>query len=221
MSEGADKRRREERRKVADRRGYDLIDRREWLNQLTGDWDPGILPGNVQVGKDCYLESTGSFAPFRSTRTPGLVLGDRVAVYDGTKFTSVGDGYLEVGDDSILVGAHFMCGERITMGRRVVISYNVLLTDSDMHPAEPDRRRKDTVALAYYDESEERQPFDKHPITIGNDVWIGAAAIILKGVSIGDGARIAAGSVVPRDVPAGATVAGNPARPVPEGSADA
>jgi acetyltransferase-like isoleucine patch superfamily enzyme len=53
---------------------------------------------------------------------------------------------------------------------------------------------------------------EKGPITIGNDVWIGANAIILSGVSIGDGAVIAAGAVVTRDVPAYAVAAGVPAR---------
>ena len=48
---------------------------------------------------------------------------------------------------------------------------------------------------------------------IGSDVWIGGGAIILPGVTIGDGAVIGAGSVVTRDVEAGITVAGNPARP--------
>lgn len=48
--------------------------------------------------------------------------------------------------------------------------------------------------------------------TIGNDVWIGAAALILKGVTIGDGAVVAAGAVVTRDVPPYGIVAGNPAR---------
>lgn len=52
------------------------------------------------------------------------------------------------------------------------------------------------------------------PITIGRDVWIGGGAMILPGVRIGDGAVIGAGSVVTRDVPAGVTVAGNPARPL-------
>ncbi|MEP4309738.1 MAG: antibiotic acetyltransferase, partial [Lentilitoribacter sp.] len=47
--------------------------------------------------------------------------------------------------------------------------------------------------------------------TIGNDVWIGHGALIKAGVTIGDGAIIAAHSVVARDVPAYATVAGNPA----------
>jgi acetyltransferase-like isoleucine patch superfamily enzyme len=204
----------ERRKKVPDRRRDKLLDRREWLNQLTGNWEEDILPGNVQVGDDCYLESTGSFAPFRSAREPGLVLGHRVAVYGWTKFTSVGNGFVEVGDDSVLVGAQFMCSERISVGRRVVISYNVLLADSDMHPVEPGLRRRETMALAYHDTPEERQPVEVRPITLGDDVWIGAAALILKGVSIGDGARVEAGSVVSSDVPAGAVVAGSPARPV-------
>ena len=51
-------------------------------------------------------------------------------------------------------------------------------------------------------------------ITIGADVWIGGGAILLPGVRVGDGAIIGAGAVVTRDVAAGATVAGNPARPI-------
>src|SRR4051794_14462309 len=50
------------------------------------------------------------------------------------------------------------------------------------------------------------------PVRIGSDVWIGGGAIILPGITIGDGAVIGAGSVVTRDVAAGQTVAGNPAR---------
>ena len=52
------------------------------------------------------------------------------------------------------------------------------------------------------------------PITIGANVWIGGAAILLPGVTIGDDAVIGAGAVVTRDVPPGVTVAGNPARPL-------
>jgi maltose O-acetyltransferase len=53
------------------------------------------------------------------------------------------------------------------------------------------------------------------PVRIGCDVWIGGGAIILPGVSIGDGAVIGAGSVVTRDVAADQIVTGNPARPRP------
>ena len=57
-----------------------------------------------------------------------------------------------------------------------------------------------------------RQPLTSKGITVGDDVWIGSHVVVLDGVRIGDHAVVAAGAVVPKDVPAGAVVAGNPAR---------
>ncbi|WP_311223306.1 MULTISPECIES: sugar O-acetyltransferase [unclassified Acidovorax] len=54
------------------------------------------------------------------------------------------------------------------------------------------------------------------PVRIGQHVWIGAGALLMPGVTVGDGALIGAGSVVTRDVPAGVTVVGNPARALPQ-----
>ena len=178
------------------------------------DWDYSLLPDTVEVGTDCLLESQASFARVDTELRPGVVLGDRVRVYHWTDFNVERGARLTVGDDSILVGASFMCTRSVTIGRGVVISYNVLIADSDMHPVDPDLRRADTVEFAPYGDSSRRPPFDPAPVVIEDGAVIGLNSVVLKGVRIGAGARVAAGAVVTADVPAGAVVAGNPARAV-------
>lgn len=85
----------------------------------------------------------------------------------------------------------------VSIGARTAIGPAVQLLAAD-HPRDAQTRRG---GLEY-----------GRPIRIGEDVWIGGGAILLPGVAVGDGAVIGAGSVVTRDVPAGATVVGNPAR---------
>jgi acetyltransferase-like isoleucine patch superfamily enzyme len=84
----------------------------------------------------------------------------------------------------------------IEIGDDVMIGPNVHLISSG-HPVDPETRRSVITG---------------DPITIGRNVWIGAAAIALQGVSVGDDAVIAAGAVVTREVPARTLVAGVPAR---------
>jgi phosphonate metabolism protein (transferase hexapeptide repeat family) len=80
-------------------------------------------------------------------------------------------------------------------------------------------------ASAYFPgEADEAEFFDwrrQHHVNIGNDVWIGHGAIILAGRNVGDGAVIAAGAVVTKDVPAYAIVGGNPARVIRQRFPDA
>ena len=86
---------------------------------------------------------------------------------------------------------------RVTIGDATQIGPGVQILTAD-HPRDPAQRRQ---LLEY-----------GRPIAIGANVWIGGGAIILPGVTIGDDAIIGAGSVVTRDVPAGGTAYGNPAR---------
>lgn len=181
--------------------------------EITGGWDYGTLPPNVRVGAGCFLERKDSFARFRSEREPGLVLGERVSVYTWTTFNIEPSGAVFVGDDSVLVGAVFMGAGTITIGRRVVVSYNVTIADCDFHPIDPELRRQDAIANAPFGDRKGRPPLVAHPVIIDDDVWIGIGALILKGVHIGKGARIGPGAVVTRDVAAGITVRGNPAQP--------
>ena len=184
------------------------------VGEIVGDWDYSLLPSNIQVGKDCFFERKDCFKRFRSTREPGISIGNNVQVFTWTSFNIEPNGQLEIGDGSILVGAVFMCADRISIGRRVVVSYNVTIADSDFHPHDPSERKRDAIANSPYGERQSRPQIVSRPVVIGDDVWIGIGAIVLKGVNIGNGARIAAGAVVARDVLAGSTVAGNPARQV-------
>jgi acetyltransferase-like isoleucine patch superfamily enzyme len=187
------------------------------IREITGAWDYASLPPNVELGPGCFIERKESFRRFRSTREPGLRLGSNVRVYTWAEFSVEPAGEISVGDDSILVGPIFMCAERIRVGRGVVISYHVTIADCDFHPLDRASRRTDALANAHGGDASLRPPLVARPVVIEDDAWIGIGAIVLKGVRIGRGARVAAGAVVTRDVPDGATVAGNPARPAPSG----
>jgi acetyltransferase-like isoleucine patch superfamily enzyme len=182
------------------------------LSAVTGGWDYGRLPANIHIGQDCFLEMPESFQGCRSIRDPAVTLGDRVQVYGWTRFNLDAGGCVDVGDESVLVGAMFMGAERISIGARVTVSYFVTIADSDFHPRDPAERRRDSLALLPGGDPSQRSPVSTSPVTIEDDAWIGIGAIVLKGVTIGAGARVEAGAVVARDVPAGARVAGNPAQ---------
>ena len=186
------------------------------IREFIGTWDYTTLPTNIRIGTDCFLERKESFQRFRSQRHPGLVLGDRVQVYTWTVFSIEPEGTVTVGDDSILVGAMFWCADRITLGQRVRISYNVMIADSDFHPRDPTLRRQDAIAISPSGDRSQRPAVITKPVVIDDDVQIGIGAIVLKGVHIGAGAQIGAGAVVTANVPAGAWVAGNPARVIAE-----
>lgn len=90
---------------------------------------------------------------------------------------------------------HFQDQGGITIGDGAQIGHNVVLATLN-HEAEPSRRKITKPG----------------PITIGENVWIGSNAVVVPGVSIGDGAIVAAGAVVTKDVPPNAVVGGVPAR---------
>ena len=109
---------------------------------------------------------------------------------------------LTIGDDFGMTGGCIVCDQRISIGDRVWVGANAIITDTDFHPLDPQERMRQPLAA------------ESAPVNIGDDVFIGMNALILKGVAIGDGAVVGAGSVVTRDVPPGMIAAGNPARPV-------
>ena len=118
-----------------------------------------------------------------------MLLGCSLAITEGATLI-LGNGYMNL-------NSKIRCREKITIGDGTIISENVHIRDSDVH------------SIVGGD-------CPTQPIRIGNHVWIGVGATILKGVNIGDGAIIGAGSVVTSDIPARCLAVGNPARVVKE-----
>lgn len=113
------------------------------------------------------------------------------------------DAAISIGDDVGISGATLSATMGISIGHRVFIGSGCLISDSDAHPLSAVDRH-------------DRTKIGRAAIRIGDDCFIGARSIILKGVTIGERSVIGAGSVVSSDIPAGVIAAGNPAKVVRE-----
>ena len=94
----------------------------------------------------------------------------------------------------------------IKIGNRVLVSSNVAIHDTNSHPMDPKKRFSQTEAIWRTGHPRTDPGIRSAPVTIGDDVWIGMGAIIMKGVTIGDRSIISAGAIVRSDVPANSLV---------------
>lgn len=145
----------------------------------------------VVLGRGLLVRGKGSVTVGRSFRVDGEQFPVVIGADPGAE--------LRLGDRVFLnQGVMIWAANRVTIGNDVRLADLACVYDTDFHEVEPGAG----VRVA--------------PVSIGNDVWIGRAAIVLPGVTIGDHAIVAAGAVVTRDVPAGTVVGGNPAQPIRE-----
>ena len=181
------------------------------VDELTGNWDYATLPATIALGEGCWVERRDCFKACRTTQRPGLRVGARTRIYTWCAFNLEPAARVTIGKDCLLTGAVLMCSDQITIGDRVQISYNATIADSDFHPIDPDQRIVDAIANRPSGDRSGRPRIPTAPVVIEDDVIIGLATIILKGVRVGRGARVMPGALVTHDVPPGATVGGNPA----------
>jgi acetyltransferase-like isoleucine patch superfamily enzyme len=158
-----------------------------------------------QTGK--LIINTGTFHfgkswtrrnPFHSIlfigRNATVTVNKGFSIYSNARVYVHHDSVLSLGSGYINNNFNLNCFERIEIGNDVAIAECVTIRDSDNHDILNSKHSK------------------TKPIKIGNNVWIGMHVIILKGVTIGDGAVIAAGSLINKNVPAKCLVGGVPAK---------
>ena len=127
---------------------------------------------------------------------------DAGIIHPCTLAATASDAYIHIGKESGMSGALICSQKKVWIGERVWLGANVTIYDTDFHPINPYQRFfvPDTAEIG------------RKEVVIEDYVWVGSNATILKGVYIGKGAVIGAGSVVTCDVPELTIYAGNPAK---------
>jgi acetyltransferase-like isoleucine patch superfamily enzyme len=145
-----------------------------------------LLPGSsVKIGPNCE---------FRSTKWSNMAGIQRPCIIS----CHTQNAKVEIGRDCGMSATIIGCAVHVKIGDRVMCGANASIIDTDWHPI--DWRDRQTSRPAY-----------RVPVVIGDDVWIGMGAMILKGVEIGPRSVIGAGSIVTKSIPADVVAAGNPA----------
>lgn len=181
---------------------------------MPGRWADGALPQNVRVGTNSLITGNLAFKRFHATDLEALLIGKQCTM-DGVHFDLGAGGRVRVGDYCYFTNVVLLCELEISVGNYVLIGWNTTITDTDFHPLAPAERIADAIACSPLGKGRPRPLVARKPVVIEDDVWIGPNATILKGVRIGAGAIIEPGSLVTRDVAAGARVMGNPAQAIP------
>lgn len=171
---------------------------RRWLNQYLGiplilllrGWILNRFVANIPIAPLRYIY-------YRAVC--GIKIGAGSSLWMGAQFTGGAMDQIVIGQNcSIGYDTFWVAGAAIAVKDDVVMGHRVEFYSSDHDPDDPAFARRDA------------------PIVIEDHAWIGSRAIILRGVTVGRGAVVAAGSVVTKDVPPFAIVAGNPAKVIRE-----
>jgi acetyltransferase-like isoleucine patch superfamily enzyme len=117
---------------------------------------------------------------------------------------------VSIGNNTFFGRSRIISASRIDIGSDVLVSWGCYIVDHDSHPLSWELRRDDV--RNWYVGKKVWDHVATAPVKIGDRAWIGFNTIVLKGVTIGDGSVIGAGSVVTRSIPANVVAAGNPAR---------
>ena len=146
-----------------------------------------------------YLVVTGVRPMPKVIHKGGKLMAGNCQFYSGVRLEIGKKGILTIGNGTYMNrNTLIVCEERVDIGKNCKIAWDVIIMDSDLHPLD------------------DNTPIVNKPVHIEDGVWIGCRSIILKGVTIGRGAVIAAGSVVTKNIPPRTVYGGSPAKLIAE-----
>jgi acetyltransferase-like isoleucine patch superfamily enzyme len=170
----------------------------------------------IRLRKSCVFEPTTVFHDtarvFNHRRVREAIKLGKSTHVRGELLTFGHGGEISLGDFCYVgEGTRVWSAKRVSIGHRVLIAHNVTILDSLTHPLDAVQRHQHfrQIISAGHPVNVD---LDEREVAIADDAWIGCAVVILRGVSVGEGSIVGAGSVVMEDVPAWTLVAGNPAR---------
>lgn len=163
------------------------------------------------IGVESLIGDTAILQNSQNTRQR-IQIGRRCQVLGHLMLFKHG-GEIRIGDDCFVgMNTRIWSASSISIGNRVLIAHGVNIHDNISHPLDSSERHLDYRHIFSSGVFQNKIDLRERPILIKDDVWIGFNAIIMKGVTIGRGAIVGAGTLVNSDVPDYAVVVGNPAR---------
>ena len=172
--------------------------------------------GAVMAG--CIIECRSGLSDGRVTFGKDSVLSCRIVLERGL-------GSVSIGQDSFIGSSTIICANRIEIGNNVLVSWGCTIADHDSHSldwrnrAEDVKKWREGLLAGGLEKASQLKNWDvveMAPVRIEDKVWLGMNVTVLKGVTIGEGAVVAAGSIVTKDISPWTLVAGNPARIIKE-----
>jgi acetyltransferase-like isoleucine patch superfamily enzyme len=182
------------------------------LERFDSQWSPK-QPLCLLQGLNCRF--TSNVRIFNHAGNPSLIQLNHGIFIDGT-LEVYEKGRLVIDDYTFFGNSRIYCTSSIFIGKGCWISDHVFIMDSNLHPISAKRRLQDAENFSRGIFPDVYLDIPNAPVVIQDSVWIGANSVVLKGVTIGEGAVVGAGSVVTKDVAPWTIVGGNPAKLIRE-----
>lgn len=165
----------------------------------------------ISGGKNIMIHPTAkvNYRGIRVKRNNNVTVGAG-SIVEGSILFDKDNASISIGQNSFIGGSALVSAERIEIGNDVLIAWGCWVVDHNSHSVIWRQRSNDVKD--WYHGKKDWTNISRAKIVIADKAWIGFNSIILKGVTIGEGSVIGAGSVVTKDVPPYTVVAGNPAR---------